>query len=51
MIILDTDHISLLQHSDSIEGQRVIERLAASADPDIVTTVITAEEQMRQEKR
>jgi tRNA(fMet)-specific endonuclease VapC len=47
MIILDTDHISLLQHSDSSEGQRLIERLAASPDPDIVTTVVTVEEQMR----
>jgi tRNA(fMet)-specific endonuclease VapC len=47
MIILDTDHISLLQHADSAEGRRLIERLAASADPDIVTTVITVEEQMR----
>jgi tRNA(fMet)-specific endonuclease VapC len=47
MIILDTDHISLLQHSDSAEGQRLIQRLAASPDPDIVTTVITVEEQMR----
>jgi tRNA(fMet)-specific endonuclease VapC len=47
MIILDTDHVSLLQHSDSAEGQRLIQRLAASPDPDIVTTVITVEEQMR----
>ena len=47
MIILDTDHISLLQHSDSPEGQRLIQRLATSRDPDIVTTVITVEEQMR----
>jgi tRNA(fMet)-specific endonuclease VapC len=47
MIILDTDHISLLQHSDSAEGRRLLQRLAAAADPDIVTTVITVEEQMR----
>jgi hypothetical protein len=47
MIILDTDHISLLQHSDNVEGQRLIRRLAVSSDPDIVTTVITVEEQMR----
>jgi tRNA(fMet)-specific endonuclease VapC len=47
MIILDTDHISLLQHPDSVDGQRLVERLAVSADPDIVTTVITVEEQMR----
>jgi tRNA(fMet)-specific endonuclease VapC len=47
MIILDTDHISLLQHADSAEGQRLIQRLAASPDSDIVTSVVTVEEQMR----
>jgi tRNA(fMet)-specific endonuclease VapC len=47
MIILDTDHISLLQHPDSEEGQRLVQRLAASSDRDIVTTVVTVEEQMR----
>jgi tRNA(fMet)-specific endonuclease VapC len=47
MIVLDTDHISLLQHPDSPEGQRLIQRLAASPDGDVVTTVITVEEQMR----
>jgi tRNA(fMet)-specific endonuclease VapC len=47
MIVLDTDHISLLQHPDSPEGQSLIRRLAASNDQDIVTTVATVEEQMR----
>ncbi len=47
MIILDTDHISLLQHLDSPEGKRLLQRLDASPDRDIVTTVITVEEQMR----
>jgi tRNA(fMet)-specific endonuclease VapC len=47
MIILDTDHISLLQHPDSAEGRCLIQRMAASSDPNIVTTVITVEEQMR----
>jgi tRNA(fMet)-specific endonuclease VapC len=47
MIILDTDHISLLQHHDSLEGQKLLQRLDASTDRDIVTTVITVEEQMR----
>jgi tRNA(fMet)-specific endonuclease VapC len=47
MIILDTDHISLLQHSDSAEGQRLLQRLTTSPDPDVVTTVVTVEEQMR----
>ena len=47
MIVLDTDHISLLQHSGSAEGERLGDRMAASADADIVTTVVTVEEQMR----
>jgi tRNA(fMet)-specific endonuclease VapC len=47
MTILNTDHISLLQHPDSAEGQWLVQRLAASPDPDIVTTVVTVEEQMR----
>lgn len=47
MIILDTDHISFLQHSGSEEGQKLALRLVASPDRDIVTTVVTVEEQMR----
>jgi tRNA(fMet)-specific endonuclease VapC len=47
MIALDTDHISLLQHPESTEGQILEYRLAASVDRDIVTTVVTLEEQMR----
>ena len=47
MIVLDTDHISLLQHSDSPEGQRLLRRLDLSIDQEIVTTVVTVEEQMR----
>jgi tRNA(fMet)-specific endonuclease VapC len=47
MIILDTDHVSVLQHPDSAEGQRLVRRLHASPDRDIVTTVVTVEEQMR----
>jgi tRNA(fMet)-specific endonuclease VapC len=47
MIILDTDHVSLLQHPDGVEALRLISRLTASADQDVCTTVITVEEQMR----
>jgi tRNA(fMet)-specific endonuclease VapC len=47
MIILDTDHVSLLQHPNSEEAQRLLNRLQASSDRDIVTTVVTVEEQMR----
>lgn len=47
MIILDTDHISLIQHPDSAECRELVRRLDASPDRDIVTTVVTVEEQMR----
>lgn len=47
MIVLDTDHISLLQRVDSPEGQAIVRRLAASPDRDIARTVVTVEEQMR----
>ena len=47
MIILDTDHISFLQRPGSPEGQRLQQRLAASPDRDIATTVVTLEEQIR----
>ena len=47
MIILDTDHISLIQHPDSEECRELVRRLDASPDRDIVTTVVTVEEQMR----
>jgi hypothetical protein len=47
MIVLDTDHISVLQHPDSAEAETLAERLAASPDRAIVTSVDTLEEQMR----
>jgi tRNA(fMet)-specific endonuclease VapC len=47
MIVLDTDHISLLQHPDSPEAEGLARRLSASADRDVVTSVVTLEEQMR----
>jgi tRNA(fMet)-specific endonuclease VapC len=47
MIILDTDHVSFLQHPDSPEAQRLRRRLDQSVDQEIATTVISAEEQMR----
>ncbi len=47
MIILDTDHVSFLQHPDSAEGQTLTRHLRASPDRDIATTVITVEEQLR----
>ncbi len=47
MILLDTDHVSLLQRPDSPEGRAIVQRLAASPDRNIATTVVTVEEQMR----
>jgi tRNA(fMet)-specific endonuclease VapC len=47
MIVLDTDHISLLQRPDSPEARILTARLTASTDRGIFTTVATVEEQMR----
>jgi tRNA(fMet)-specific endonuclease VapC len=47
MIVLDTDHISVLQHADSPVAEALQERLAHSPDPDVATTAITLEEQCR----
>jgi tRNA(fMet)-specific endonuclease VapC len=47
MIILDTDHISILQHADSPIAQSLSERLANSPDRDVTTTAISLEEQSR----
>ena len=47
MILLDTDHISVLQHPDSPPAAVLSARLQDSVDRDIVTTAVTMEEQMR----
>ena len=47
MILLDTDHISILQHADSDAAQALRRRLKQSSDPSIGTTTITLEEQSR----
>jgi tRNA(fMet)-specific endonuclease VapC len=47
MIVLDTDHISILQHADSGVAAALHERLAHSPDRDVATTAITLEEQSR----
>ena len=46
MILLDTDHLSLLQVRDAPAAFALHARLEASPDA-VVTTVITLEEQMR----
>ena len=46
MIILDTDHISVLQHAESEAAQRLSRRLAEALE-QISTTAATVEEQCR----
>lgn len=47
MIVLDTDHLNLLQNESSVEHRNLISKMATSTDQEFVTTVITLEEQMR----
>jgi tRNA(fMet)-specific endonuclease VapC len=46
VILLDTDHVNVLQ-SRGPQIARLTAKMAASADQDFATTVITVEEQMR----
>jgi tRNA(fMet)-specific endonuclease VapC len=47
VIILDTDHVNELQNTQGRLYQVLTTRMAASADQDFATTVVTIEEQMR----
>jgi tRNA(fMet)-specific endonuclease VapC len=47
MIALDTSYVSMIQYPEDSRANLLRERLIASPDKDIVTTAITAEEQMR----
>ncbi len=47
MILLDTDHISILQHADSNAARALQRRLDESSDTEIATTAFTLEEQSR----
>jgi tRNA(fMet)-specific endonuclease VapC len=46
MYILDTDHLSLIQHNGR-EGKQILARLRSITPVDLATTVITYEEQVR----
>ena len=46
MIVLDTDHISVLQHEESVAADQLWQRLADSREL-IVTSAVTVEEQTR----
>ena len=47
MIILDTDHLSVLKYARSARFTKLAQRMADSPDQDFVTTAITLEEQLR----
>ena len=46
MVLLDTDHMSLLQRGGA-EGRRIRLRLRALPPDDVATTIVSYEEQMR----
>ena len=47
MIVLDTDHLSILEWETGEDAQRLLSRLAQLASDEAVTTIINFEEQMR----
>ena len=47
MILLDTDHVSVLEMPEGERTQRLKDRLIAASDPVVGTTIISVEEQMR----
>lgn len=47
MTVLDTDHISILQHEDSPQATALTEKLEALPDHEVATTAVTLEEQAR----
>jgi hypothetical protein len=47
MILLDTDHLTLLKYTSNPRCQALLERMKASPDQQIGTTIISVEEQWR----
>ncbi len=47
MFVLDTDHMTLLEWGSAAVGQRLHERIRALPEGEVVTTIITFEEQTR----
>lgn len=48
MIILDTDHVSILKYREHPRAKKLKEKLiAAAANETLATTIVSAEEQMR----
>jgi tRNA(fMet)-specific endonuclease VapC len=47
MFVLDTDHLTFLEWGSGAVGQRIHERIKALPEGEVVTTIITFEEQTR----
>jgi tRNA(fMet)-specific endonuclease VapC len=47
MILLDSDHLTILTHPGSEQHARLRDRMAASVDQHFATTIANAEEQLR----
>jgi tRNA(fMet)-specific endonuclease VapC len=47
MILLDTDHVTVLRHASHRQHAALVSRLENANDPQIAPTVISLEEQMR----
>jgi tRNA(fMet)-specific endonuclease VapC len=47
MILLDTDHLTVLMYPGSEQHDRLTERMRTATDSDFATTIINAEEMLR----
>ena len=47
MILLDTDHLTILKYPENLQCARLTARMASSNDQDFTTTIVSAEEQLR----
>jgi tRNA(fMet)-specific endonuclease VapC len=47
MILLDTDHLSVLKYPEGPKCATLTERMRASGEPVFATTIVNVEEQMR----
>ena len=47
MVVLDTDHMSLLEWGSSADERRLLTRLADLEPDEVATTIISFEEQTR----
>lgn len=47
MFVLDSNHLSLIDRSESTAGQRILQRIEAVGKDDFATTIVNYEEQTR----